>query len=91
MSYQNQTAIAGASFSAPYGPYDIKSISINEKVPRELPNKKITFSVHQAHGGYLIGVNTAYGTTSELYIVPDGQDLGQEIGKIITHHTMSKT
>jgi hypothetical protein len=86
MSYQ--TNIAGASFSAPFGPYDMKSISIGE--PHELPNKKITFSVHLAHGGYIVEVNTAYNTTSELYIVPDDQDLGQAIGKIITHHTMSK-
>ena len=57
---------------------------------KKLPNKKITFDVHTAHGGYVIRVSQGFGSEDEMYVVGDSQDIGQELGKIITHHTLAK-
>ena len=57
---------------------------------KKLPNKKISFDVHTAHGGYVIRVSQGFGTEDEMYVVGDTQDIGQELGKIITHHTLAK-
>jgi len=57
---------------------------------KKLPNKKITFDVHTAHGGYVIRVSQGFGSEDEMYVVGDTQDIGQELGKIITHHTLAK-
>jgi hypothetical protein len=58
---------------------------------KKLPNKKITFDVHTAHGGYLVRVSQGYGNDDSMYVIGDTQDLGQELGKIVTHHTLAKT
>ena len=57
---------------------------------KKLPNKKISFDVHTAHGGYVIRVSQGFGSEDEMYVVGDTQDIGQELGKIITHHTLAK-
>jgi hypothetical protein len=51
--------------------------------------KKISFEVHQANGGYVVEVGNGYGTDGELYIIGEEQDLGCELGKIITFNKMS--
>ncbi len=57
----------------------------------KLPNKKISFDIHTAHGGYVVRVSQGgYGNEDEMYVIGDSQDLGQELGKIVTHHTLSK-
>jgi hypothetical protein len=57
----------------------------------KLPNKKISFDVHTAHGGYVVRVSQGgYGNEDEMYVISDEQDLGQELGKIVTHHTLAK-
>ena len=55
-----------------------------------LPNKKLSIDVHSAHGGYIVQVYRGSGHEGDLYIVAEDQDLGQEIGKIITHSTLHK-
>jgi hypothetical protein len=55
-----------------------------------LPNKKISFDVHTAHGGYVIRVHNGYTTDGDLYVIDHDKDLGQELGKIVTHHTLVK-
>ncbi|CAB4133658.1 hypothetical protein UFOVP257_380 [uncultured Caudovirales phage] len=56
-----------------------------------LPNKKITLSIHEANGGYVVTIDkNQYGEESELYVIDLDKDLGTEIGKIITHHKLSK-
>lgn len=57
---------------------------------KKLPNKKISFDVHTAHGGYVIRVSKGYGAEDDMYVISDDQDLGQELGKIVTHHTLAK-
>jgi hypothetical protein len=57
---------------------------------KKLPNKKISFDIHTAHGGYVVRVSKGYGSEDDMYVVGDDQDLGQELGKIITHHTLVK-
>ena len=64
--------------------------SYNTIGEKKLPNKKISFDVHTAHGGYVVRISTGYGIEDEMYVISDGQDLGQELGKIVTHHTLSK-
>ena len=57
---------------------------------KKLPNKKISFDVHTAHGGYVVRVSQGYGVEDDMYVIGDSQDLGQELGKIVTHHTLAK-
>lgn len=57
---------------------------------KKLPNKKISFDIHTAHGGYVVRVSKGYSGEDDLYVIGDSQDLGQELGKIVTHHTLSK-
>ena len=66
---------------------DISGYGLDNK---KLPNKKISFDVHTAHGGYVVRVSQGYGTEDDMYVISDNQDLGQELGKIVTHHTLSK-
>jgi len=66
---------------------DLGAYSVGDK---KLPNKKISFDVHTAHGGYVIRVSQSYGVEDDMYVISDNQDLGQELGKIVTHHTLSK-
>jgi hypothetical protein len=66
---------------------DLGGYAIDNK---KLPNKKISFDVHTAHGGYVIRISQGYGTEDEMYVISDDQDLGQELGKIVTHHTLTK-
>lgn len=68
---------------------DLGGYSMGEK---KLPNKKISFDVHTAHNGYVIRVSqNTFGVEDDMYVINDGQDLGQELGKIITHFTLAKT
>jgi hypothetical protein len=55
---------------------------------KKLPNKKVSIDVHTAHGGYVVKVTNGHGVEDDMYVIGDGQDLGTELGKIITHHTL---
>jgi len=66
---------------------DLGAYSMDNK---KLPNKKISFDVHTAHGGYVVRVSQSYGVEDTLYVISDEQELGQELGKIVTHYTLSK-
>jgi predicted chitinase len=56
---------------------------------KSFSNKKISLHVHQANGGYVVEVeHPVYGIQNELYIVSEDNDLGQELGKIITHNKL---
>ena len=66
---------------------DLGGYSVDNK---KLPNKKISFDVHTAHGGYVVRVSKGYGSDDDMYVISDDQDLGQELGKIVTHHTLAK-
>ena len=52
------------------------------------PRKKISFDVHDANGGYIIEVNGDHHSAGELYIVGEEKNIGEEIGKIITHYKL---
>lgn len=52
------------------------------------PKKKISFDVHDANGGYIIEVNGDHHSAGELYIVGEEKNIGEEIGKIITHYKL---
>ena len=45
-----------------------------------------------ANGGMIISIadSTAYGREPDLYVIGEGQDLGQEINKLITMHYLKK-
>jgi hypothetical protein len=87
--------MAGSS-AATLGPLSIGQISQIDLgagaygIDKKLPNKKISFDVHTAHGGYVIRVSQGYGNEDDMYVIGDSQDLGQELGKIVTHHTLAK-
>lgn len=76
------------------GPLTMGQISQIDIAPYDskpkLPNKKISFDVHTAHGGYVVRVSKGYGNEDDMYVISDDQDLGQELGKIVTHHTLAK-
>lgn len=56
----------------------------------KLPNKKISFDIHTAHGGFVVRVTNGYGSEGDMYVIDDSKDLGQELGKIVTHHMLAK-
>lgn len=94
MNYQNNSwtlnggpGIAPAGFSA--ATIDIGAYSGNN-AEEKLPNKKITINIHEAHGGYIVEMQTNPNQVGELYIVSEERDIGQEIGKIITHKTLKE-
>ena len=87
MSSSSTFTIGGAGGS----PADISIGEIYGSSSRSrLPNKKLTIDVHDAHGGYIVQVHGRSGHEGDLYIVSQELDLGQEIGKIITHSTLTK-
>jgi hypothetical protein len=56
---------------------------------KKFPNKKVSINIHGANNGYIVEVEQGYGVENELYIINKDQDLGTEIGKIITHNALS--
>jgi hypothetical protein len=88
MSNYTMAASVAPITAAQISQIDLSGYAIDAK---KLPNKKISFDIHTAHGGYVIKVARGYGDDSDLYVVGDDQDLGQELGKIVTHYTLAKT
>jgi len=74
------------------GPMTVSEINLGpwSAETNKLPNKKISFDVHTAHGGYVIKVTSGYGNDGDMYVIDDSKNLGQELGKIVTHHTLAK-
>ena len=91
MSNYTMTA-STATAGSPLSVSDLTQINIggwgNEN---KLPNKKISFDIHTAHGGYVIKVSQGYGNDGDMYVIDDAKDLGQELGKIVTHHMLAKS
>ena len=84
-SSSHSYSIGGGLGTIDLGPY-----SMADAYAKKFPNQKINISVHGANGGYIMEIATQPGQVGELYIIPDGQDLGQEIGKIITHQMLKE-
>ena len=71
-------------------PLTIGDIYGTHNMQKKFPNKKISISVHGANNGYVVEVEkSGYGNENELYIISEDQDLGVELGKIITHNALS--
>lgn len=81
---------SSASAMGPVTIGQISQIDLGGYDNKKLPNKKISFDVHTANGGYVVRVSQGYSTEDDMYVISDDQDLGQELGKIVTHHTLSK-
>lgn len=62
---------------------DLSTITIGEY--KKFANKKLSINLHEAHGGYIVEIATSSHMQGDLYIIPDDKEIGQEIGKIITH------
>ena len=66
-----------------------RSVSITGMHDKRINSDGMTFTVHRANGGHIIEtriydlVNDR--ADSSLYVITDGKDLGEEIGKIITY------
>jgi len=69
---------------------DMAGLDLSFDGETKLPNKKISFDIHTAHGGYVVKVSRGSFKDDEMYVISDDKDLGQELGKIITHHTLAK-
>jgi len=67
---------------------DLSGIDLTFSGETKLPNKKISFDIHTAHGGYVVKVSQGSFKDDEMYVIADYKDLGQELGKIVTHHTL---
>lgn len=84
----------GATSAATMGPLTVSDISQIDlgswSGEKRLPNKKISFDVHTAHGGYVVRVTSGYANDGDMYVIDDSKNLGQELGKIVTHHTLAK-
>ena len=84
MSTYTLTGSGGSGAIGQISQIDLGPYSVEKK----FPNKKISISVHEAHGGYIVEVDTHSAKTNQLYIVSEDKDLGNEIGKIITHNIL---
>lgn len=75
---------------SPIGALDISTIELGGSYHnKKFPNKKISLSIHEANGGYIVEIDNSM-KDNDLYIVGEDKDLGQEIGKIITHNILQK-
>lgn len=84
--------MAGSAGVGPLTVSDLTQINLGSwSNDNKLPNKKISFDVHTAHGGFVVRVTNGYGNEGEMYVIDDGKDLGQELGKIVTHHMLAKS
>lgn len=64
----------------------ISDISLTESGRKKFGKHKLTISIHEAIGGYIIEISQpVYGKEPELYIIADDAKFESEIGKIITH------
>jgi len=72
------------------GQIDIGSVDIMGGYNKKFPNQKININIYSANGGYIMEIASHPGQVGELYIIPDGHDLGNEIGKIITHKMLKE-
>ena len=62
-----------------------------EKQTTARSTKKVSLTVFEAVGGYIVEIDNSHGNYTndgELYIIGEDKDLGQEIGKIITHNKL---
>jgi len=84
MSHYN-VATGGTS---PITVTDLSGIDLSFGGETKLPNKKISFDIHTANGGYVVKVSQGSFKEDEMYVISDDKDLGQELGKIVTHHTL---
>jgi hypothetical protein len=84
-SYSMNAASVAPITAGQISQIDLGAYSFGEK---KLPNKKVSIDVHTAHGGYVVKVTNGHGVEDDMYVIGDGQDLGTELGKIITHHTL---
>ncbi len=57
-------------------------------------NNGTTFTIYNANGGTVIQTTTVDPRTdrmfTKLYVIPEGQDLGEELGLILTREALSK-
>jgi len=75
---------------SPLSGIDISTIDLSGTCHNKLPHKKVSMSIHEANGGFIVEVEHSM-KENDLYIVSEDRDLGQEIGKIITHNILQKT
>lgn len=87
----SQSAIAGMSMSGVYGPLNINpsagQMSQIDEI-NHLSGKGMSIRIVPANGGTIISIRDENNiiASSNLYVVPEGQDIASEIGKIITLH-----
>ena len=70
-------------------PITIGDIYGTHTVQKKFPNKKVSINIHGANNGYIVEMEQGHGVENQLYIITEDQDLGTEIGKIITHNALS--
>lgn len=84
------TSVFGNNLSNIYSP-GIQTLSLGSNpitlnqgaINMSSESTSLNFTVHTAAGGKVVEYRISNGQ-SKLYIIPEGADLGQEIGKIIT-------
>ena len=86
----NNNSVFGNNLSNIYSP-GIQTLSLGTgpitlnqgAISMSSESTSLNFTVHTAAGGKVVEYRSSNGQ-SKLYIIPEGADLGQEIGKIIT-------
>jgi hypothetical protein len=56
-------------------------------------SNSINLNVTKATGGWVVSLSSTSGfttTSQDLHIIPDGADLGTELGKLITMHCLKE-
>ena len=84
------------SITGPQGPMGLPGLSAHDIMPSVFKFKEehmfagIDIRITPAHGGTIVSISRGSGSTPSLYVVAEDQDLGTEIGKIITMTCLTK-
>jgi len=88
---QSALAAAGINMNSVYGPLNLNpsagQMSQIDEI-NHLSGKGMSIRIVPANGGTIISIRDENNIVSHsnLYVVPEGQDIASELGKIITLH-----
>jgi hypothetical protein len=86
----NGTSAPGISLGGGGGKYT-SSAGLNQvEELTHLAGKGLSIRIIPANGGTIISIRNenSFGGDSELYVIPESQNIAEEIGKIITLHCL---
>lgn len=59
--------------------------------PNDVPQGGFVLKIMPARGGIVLTAFSGDGNVGDMYVIADGKDLGEEIGKIVTMHYLKNS